>query len=559
MLDGLLGGAADQDGVVTVSGLYEYVSKALEGAGGQAPVFRGDISGRVVLGSGLRPSTSLVTDAQALGRIEREAEKHVADYQSCVGPLFSDLEGWKASGHKLASSALDPILGWFKKKIRDHPMLSSRQSFRASYDAVQNRLATLASTIDQGVVTDEGIIKDRLGSGSFGTVWRITSLKQGNPELAYKVYHPQDLYIEEKVDRFRRGFSAMRQLDHPHIVKVKHLTDCPLGFYMDFIAGPNFRNFVGTLPDAADTVALLLTIAETLKHAHGRGVIHRDVKPENIIMFYNTEHGQWKPYLTDFDLAWFSTVSQLTRDAIGTVYYAAPEQLAKPGSASAHAPTTDIFSFGQLCFYAVARADPVALNLADNVRALRERLGAWKVQRPASEFLKLYEESTRQDPSKRPRDFREICDRLFEVYHVLKESGDEPKTVEGFLNEVIFSIVGLAVDSKQAEHSFLTLSGETLVEAVVLSQCLESMDLQFRFLMQAEPMIGGVGNYAQARKILNHRIEVALKDFRDCQRKSGTQGPFEVSVKVPDVPLNWQGVNRCRQIVTRVIDAIENR
>src|SRR3990172_845655 len=115
-----------------------------------------------------------------------------------------------------------------------------------------------------------------------------------NSPLAYKVYHARDLAIAEKVRRFERGYNAMKQLDHPYIVKVRGFTECPLGFYMDFIDGPNLRNFSGTIEEPRSLVNILLAVAETLRHAHRRGVIHRDVKPENIIMNFDVAHSQFR-------------------------------------------------------------------------------------------------------------------------------------------------------------------------------------------------------------------------------------------------------------------------
>ena len=73
--------------------------------------------------------------------------------------------------------------------------------------------------------------------------------------------------------------SLKEQLNHPHIVSVHRYTNCPVGFYMDYIDGPNLRDFGGALTEPPEILALLIQIAETLQHAHGRNVIHRDVKP----------------------------------------------------------------------------------------------------------------------------------------------------------------------------------------------------------------------------------------------------------------------------------------
>ena len=182
----------------------------------------------------------------------------------------------------------------------------------------------------------------------------------------------------------------MALLDHPHIVKVVRYSESPVGFYMDYIPGANLRQLGRTIVEPADIVDFLMVIAETLQHAHGRNVIHRDVKPENVLAAFDTEHSQWKPYLTDFDLAWYSTATQVTRDAFGAIFYAAPEQLAKPESAQAHARTTDIFAFGQVAFFLATGSDPVPLDAADNVRALSERLGSWANLEAALSMIRTY-------------------------------------------------------------------------------------------------------------------------------------------------------------------------
>jgi len=69
----------------------------------------------------------------------------------------------------------------------------------------------------------------------------------------------------------------MKQLDHPNIVHVYEFTECPLGFYMDFVDGPNLRALGRGVAEPIAQVELLLRIAETIRHAHSRKVVHRDI------------------------------------------------------------------------------------------------------------------------------------------------------------------------------------------------------------------------------------------------------------------------------------------
>jgi len=110
-----------------------------------------------------------------------------------------------------------------------------------------------------------------------------------------------------KVKRFTNGYEAMTLLNHPNIVKVHRFSTCPVGFTMDFIEGSNLRDLNPLLSlDGTGKMNLLIDIAEEVKHAHNHDVIHRDIKPENIVCLLNQDARQ-VPYLTDFDLAWFST------------------------------------------------------------------------------------------------------------------------------------------------------------------------------------------------------------------------------------------------------------
>ena len=218
---------------------------------------------------------------------------------------------------------------------------------------------------------------------------------------------------------------------------------------MDYIDGPNLRHFVGTVDEPKQIVSLLVTVAKTLHHAHGRGVVHRDVKPENIVMNYS-DRG-WQPYLTDFDLAWFSTATVLTIEGMGSYFYAAPEQLAKPGSTVAHAPTTDVFAFGQLCFYVITGSDPVPLGQADNSQALMKRLNTGWLEEAARPLVELYSACTCKEPSQRPQDFDVICDQLAAISQAL--DGMSPSTMisaDKFVRELVFMMVGL--DSGEAAN-----------------------------------------------------------------------------------------------------------
>jgi serine/threonine protein kinase len=560
LLQGMLGDAVDSDGAVSVTGLYEYVSSQFSSTGMQTPVFRGDLVGKVVLGRGFVPRPGpLLSEARAV-EIEREAERHLRDYQASVAPSYADLDRWKAEGHKLACQLLEPILGWFNKQIQNYPALDKRPAFRSTFEAATQRLALLCA-IDIDTKTSYGQITERLGSGTFGTVWKLPETVIGAP-LAYKTYHSHDLVLPEKVRRFSHGYLAMRQMDHPHIVRVHQFTNCPLGFYMDFIDGPNLRNFSGTIDDPYKNVQMLKIIGETLRHAHIRGVKHRDVKPENILVKYDEPTGEWLPYLTDFDLAWFSTASQIfTKEAMGSVYYASPEQFATPSSASAHAQTTDIYSFGQLAFFVATGSDPVPLGVADNIRALRVRLGQGWFSDAAQRFVQLYEDCTHRKPEDRPQDFAGICDRLFRIEQSLSQIASSSRlSVEDFLREVQFAMVGLGSSGQiTAAKPFLSMSRKTEVTIHPRSDGPVYVDLELNFYSIESPVLEGITTFEQLRKTLYGRLDNVLDRYPSTSKRHGSSAPFQVFIDVQKLSLDLDGVATLRALISGVLDVIEGR
>ncbi len=556
LIDGLMGEAADSDGAITVTGLYDYVALNVLRRGMQTPVFRGDFAGRLLLGVGFTGRAPTGLGEERAGEIEREAQRHLSEYQSRFAAAYTDLAGWQQSGYKTACQMLEPILQWFNKRLKEFPTLGKRQRFSELRAAALQRLEPLCR-VDVGTTLPEGTIKEKLGSGLFGTVWRVADSTL-HSDLALKIYHPQDIDQEEKIRRFTRGYDAMKMLDHPHIVKVHRFAECPLGFYMDYIDGPNMRKFSGTVEEPDTLITILLAVAETLQHAHLRSVVHRDVKPENILMSYDVGRTQWRPYLTDFDLAWFSTATQVTKqEGIGTWQYSAPEQMKSPKSASAHAPTTDSFAFGQLCFFVMTGSDPVPLDEANNKRTLINRIRSGWLLRSAEIFADLYERCTNRQPEKRPG-FVEICKQLFTVSQLLKDvDGNSVLSEERFIGDLVFSIVGLSPDYKFLDGSFLTLSRKTRITISVLSRKGKNVELLYDFYSQSDPMISGISSYEKMRATLMGKIESALAPIASTTSKAGTQAPFQVKIRQNHVPLSLDGLNDARSLVGLVSRVIE--
>jgi serine/threonine-protein kinase len=188
---------------------------------------------------------------------------------------------------------------------------------------------------------------EKLGEGAMGVVYRARD-RTLNRVVALKALSADLLADEELHQRFKREAEAIGGLNHPNIVTVYDLgetDDGQLYMAMQLLEGDDLRSLVARTSDLplADKVRILVQICEGLGYAHSRGVVHRDVKPANIIV---TVSGAVK--LLDFGLARVATRETITRRGVilGTPDYMSPEQAM--GKELDH--RTDIFSAGAV-FY----------------------------------------------------------------------------------------------------------------------------------------------------------------------------------------------------------------
>ncbi|MBI5488585.1 MAG: serine/threonine protein kinase [Deltaproteobacteria bacterium] len=174
-------------------------------------------------------------------------------------------------------------------------------------------------------------IVERLGRGGTGTVYRAIDPATGAP-IAVKVIHPELVSMPEVgptvLERVMREATTAGKLDHPAIVPVLGMgTDDEAGHVylaMEFVDGPPLSKTLkqGKM-EPSRALRILLPIADALALVHSRGIVHRDVKPGNIILASGDV-----PKLTDFGVAHLSG-SEITRQhgPVGSPSYAAPEQI----------------------------------------------------------------------------------------------------------------------------------------------------------------------------------------------------------------------------------------
>jgi serine/threonine protein kinase/formylglycine-generating enzyme required for sulfatase activity len=189
-------------------------------------------------------------------------------------------------------------------------------------------------------------VMGRLGEGSFGSVYKCHDGVICR-EVTVKVPHPALVSRPGDVEAFLNEARVLAALEHPHIVPVfdAGCTDDGLCFVVSkFIEGTDLKARIGgSRLGVADTVELVAAVAEALHHAHVRGLVHRDVKPANILI----DTGG-KPYLTDFGLALKEEEYGKGAAFAGTPAYMSPEQARWEGHRVDG--RSDLFSLG-IVFY----------------------------------------------------------------------------------------------------------------------------------------------------------------------------------------------------------------
>jgi len=186
-----------------------------------------------------------------------------------------------------------------------------------------------------------------VGTGGMSSVYKAHDLLLER-NVALKVLHPHYGDDAEYVERFRREARAVAQMSHPNIVTVidRGEDDGKQYIVFEYVDGENLKQFVersGPLP-ARRAVELALEMADALAFAHQHGLVHRDVKPQNVLL---TPDGEAK--VTDFGIARSLDVEQgvtQTGTVLGTSNYLSPEQ----ASGKPVTPATDVYSLGVVLY-----------------------------------------------------------------------------------------------------------------------------------------------------------------------------------------------------------------
>ncbi len=237
-----------------------------------------------------------------------------------------------------------------------------------TYHSAKNRSAS--GNLPERIGTYQ--ILEELGRGGMGIVYRAHHA-HSDRTVAIKVIQSGGLSTAENIARFRREARSAARLRHPNIVPVFDVSnDGDIDFFtMALIEGESLHAKIKQGPLSSQTAAqLILKVASAVDYAHSKGVIHRDIKPGNLMVDLNGE-----PMLTDFGLAKITDIDDgqtRTTQLLGTANYMAPEQI---NDARNVGPGTDVYGLGATLYYCLTARPPIlGRDVVDTLHRVREKL-----------------------------------------------------------------------------------------------------------------------------------------------------------------------------------------
>lgn len=232
----------------------------------------------------------------------------------------------------------------------------------------------MAEVTKGSVVDGRYTVLERIGSGGMADVW-LADDSHLQRRVALKVLHARFAQDREFVERFRREAEAAAGLQHPNVVAVFDRGEVDGTYYiaMQYLEGRSLKQVIdaGLTPEQA--AGLIRQVLEGARFAHRHGVVHRDLKPQNVIV-----DAEGKATVTDFGIA-RAGVSEITQagSVMGTPHYLSPEQ-AQGFEVTA---VSDLYSIGVMLYEALTRRVPFE---ADSAVAVAMKQVSQPPQRPSS-------------------------------------------------------------------------------------------------------------------------------------------------------------------------------
>ena len=287
--------------------------------------------------------------------------------------------------------------------MRQHPSGSHEAAGEAVLRVRMSDQVTLERRPEPAVIDGRYELLDRVGEGATGIVYSAND-RLLQTTIAIKVLRGEYAADEGAVDRFRQELVLARDIGHPNILRMYHLGVFEGHVYltMQWVDGPTLAEVIRL--DGPMPVETLLPIgrklASALEAAHSRGVLHRDIKPQNVLLDRTGE-----PLVTDFGLARLLGEPGITRSGmfLGTPNYASPEQAdLKPLD-----ERSDVYALGLVLFELATGTTPFDADTVAGILAMHRESPAPDPREVAPglsrEFARLTLRCLEKDPAKRYR------------------------------------------------------------------------------------------------------------------------------------------------------------
>lgn len=383
-----------------------------------------------------------------------ECERTLTDLEQEPDSLVELLQARPTPENQLANQLASKPESQGSNGITEHPLPNETQTGRDPF------LASLPPALGQYE------LQSRLGVGGMGAVYLARHRSLDKP-VAVKLLPALPAENEEFVARFQREMRAAGQLEHPAIVRTTDAGE-QHGIHflvMDYIDGLNLSSIARAEEKllVADACEMVRQAAIGLAHAHEKGIVHRDVKPSNLML---DTAGQVR--ILDFGLAqmgcWESGSAEITTvgQLMGTLDYMAPEQAERGGAVDYRA---DLYALGATLFRLLTGRAPLAaapnLTPLEKLRLLAThkppKLRSLRPDAPES-LAKIVDAMLSRDPALRPASATHVAELLdpfgkdAELVGLLQRARSKPQTHEPKLNNAC-SLLARDVNNLNSQQS----------------------------------------------------------------------------------------------------------
>ena len=261
-------------------------------------------------------------------------------------------------------------------------------------------------------------LDEPIGTGWFGEVWRATDVALSRP-VAVKLLHPAYAQQPEALARFRAEARHAAALRHENIARIYDYDEPAAGpqpyLVMELVDGPSLAGVLAGGPlDAARTMDVVAQAAAGLQAAHARGLVHRDIKPGNLLV---AASGTVK--ITDWGIsdAMGSVPGPVTGIVAGTAEYLAPELIAGAQAG----PASDLYALGVVAYECLAGAPPFGGEPPDVACAHRDHPVPPLPGSVPAEVSALVMRLVAKDPARRPGSAAEVAQQAGRLRHDLQD------------------------------------------------------------------------------------------------------------------------------------------